>query len=108
MSADWWTAALIVAGGVLAIWHARLERRRAMERVEAAMRGERKMHMEMERNLLKLRNDALADLRAAIFQHTIDIGEYQRENADLRRRLARPKGRARLATIQGEARHDAG
>ena len=98
MTADLWTAALIVDGGVLAIWHGRLERLRATERCEAALRAERKMHMEIEQNLLKLRNDALADLRSA----KAEMADTINENAELRRRLARPKGRDRLAIIQGE------
>ena len=117
MSADWWImAGLGAAVVVLTVWHAKLEQKRAIERCDAALRGERKMHMEIETNVLNMRNDALRDLRFTrseldaanvdierqmdnwagdindLHQCRIDLGEYQRENAELRRRLARPKG----------------
>ena len=114
MSADWWImAALGLAIIVFGAWNARIEHLRSIERVEDELRGERKMHMEIEANLLKLRDDALADLRATkadmkdtIDQIMIDVGEYQSENSELRRRLARPKGRnhwrSRTAIIRGD------
>ena len=98
MTADWWImAALGVAIVVFGAWHARIERLRAIERCEVALRGERKMHMGIEANLLKLRNDALADLRNA----KVEMTDMLNENAELRRRLDRLKGH-RLATSQGE------
>ena len=114
MSADWLImAALGLAIIVFGAWHARVERLRATERCEAALRRQLKMHIEIEEDLIKLRNDALDDLRATkadmkdtIDQIMIDVGEYRSENSELRRRLARPKGRnhsrSKNAIIQGE------
>ena len=102
MTVDWWTAALIAACGVLGVWHARVERWRATERYEAALRGERKMHVEIEGKLLTWRNEIIVDFQA---QNAI-LTDCQRENAELRRRLsmlARLEGQhCQLVTIQGE------
>ena len=98
MSDDLWMPALIAACGVLGVWHARLERRRATERCEAALRGERKMHVEIEGKLLTWRNEIIVDFQA---QAAILL-DCQRENAELRRRLAMLIGRDRFAIIQGE------
>lgn len=107
MTADWLIiSALSVAIVMFGAWHGRTERLRAIKQGESALRGERKMHMGIEANLLKLRNDALADLRNA----KVEMTDMLNENAELRRRLDRLdrlKGH-RLATIQGSNRHDAG
>ena len=112
-ASSWIMAAIGVASFVFAIWHARVERLRAIERCETALRRQLKMHIEIEEDLIKLRNDALADLCATkadmkdtIDQIMIDVGEYRSENSELRRRLARPKGRnhsrSKNAIIRGE------
>ena len=98
MSDDLWMPALIAACGVLGVWHSRVERRRATERCEAALRGERKLHAEIEGKLLTWRNEIIVDFQA---QNAI-LTDCQSENAELRRRLARLSGRDRLATIQGK------
>ena len=93
MTVDLWMSALGVACVVLAIWHARLERRRAIERCEAALRGERKLHVEIEGKLLTWRNEIIVDFQA---QNAI-LTDCQCENAELRRRLERLDGHGGVA-----------